>query len=66
MFANDDRNHDFILMFIRLLQNSHAKGLKKVLEEHGVDIRGMKKEDMQRKLNKFEDLKTGRTKLIDF
>jgi hypothetical protein len=36
------------------------------LEEHGVDIRGMKKEDMQRKLNKFEDLKTGRTKLIDF
>lgn len=39
------------------------KGLKIVLEERGVDVRGMTKKDMVKKLNKFEDFKNEKSRV---
>ena len=42
------------------------KGLKRVLEERGVNTLGMKKNDMVRELNKFDDFKNERSKVERF
>ena len=39
------------------------KGLKRVLEERGVNTHGMKKEDMIRELNTFEDFKNEKSRV---
>ena len=46
-----------------VLENGQPKGMKRLLEEREVDVRGMKKEDMQGRLNEFDDFKNEKNKV---
>ena len=39
------------------LPNGKPKGMKMILMERGVDTRGMKRDDMRRRLQQFDDFK---------
>ena len=43
--------------------SGEPKRLRMVLEERGVNVRGMKKEDMQKKLQEFENFKNEKMKV---